>query len=416
MSSTVTAEPANPVPPRTGQWWFSLGRLAPAVLLGWLTLDLGLRLLPVERLGVSPITASQRFTRRHSPFIANVSMSVPAGSPGENAVRGNLPPTERRHAPLHFSTNAQGYRRNPEVLASESADVLIFGGDSFIYGANLSDEETLPAALTRVSGLPAFNGGRSHLIPMRLTDLDWLLSRLPRRPQDAVFVHLEQHRRSLPEHSLSESEGFLDDLRYTRWLVKGWLDASPLSNATRRLFRGLADDKLLPNIYEQNVVAYTLPDGQPMLFREFETLPARNPQDEATIRGTAEYIIEWARELQARGLETYVLLLPSRFTVYGPWLEEGELRPGVLRAAQDLRALEAELKSKGVRTINGLTVFQGTAAMDLRNGYLPYYREDNHWNLEGVERIARVLADSLAHSAPPGNDEPLARFAPTLNR
>ena len=414
MSSTATTEPAGPVPLRSAsRRWFHLGRLGPAVLTAWLTLDLGLRVLPVERLGVSPIAAAQRFSGRYSPFVANVSITLPAGSPGENAVRGNLQPTERRDAPLRFSTNRLGYRRNPEARASEIADLVIFGGDSFIYGANLSDEETLPAALTRASGLQVFNGGRSHLFPMRLSDVDWLLSHVPRRPRQAVFVHLEQHRRSLPEDSPSRSERFDDDLRYTRWLVIGWLGASPLSNATRRLFRGLADGKVLPNAYADNVVAYALPDGQPMLFRDSETFPARKPQDEATIAKTAEYIVEWVRELQTRGLETQVLLLPTRFTLYGPWLEQGELRPGVFRAAQDLRDLEAQLGEKGIRTINGLRVFQSTVVDDLRTGHLPYYREDNHWNPDGVRRIARVLADSLVPERPVARIEPLAAAAPT---
>ena len=89
--------------PERGRW--GLARLAPAVLVAWVVVDLGLRAMPVERLGVSPIVAAQRFAGRRSPFRASVSISVPAGSPGENAVRGNLPPTERR-GPLRFSTDA----------------------------------------------------------------------------------------------------------------------------------------------------------------------------------------------------------------------------------------------------------------------------------------------------------------------
>lgn len=417
MSSTGTAEPAGSGPSRAGaRRWFSLGRLAPAILLAWLALDFGLRLLPVERLGVSPLTAAQRFTGRHSPFVANASMSEPADTPGENAVRANLAPTERRDAPLRFSTNAFGYRRNPEAAPGDGADVLILGGDSFIYGASLSDEETLPAALTRASGLQAFNGGRSHLIPMNLADLDWLLQHLPRRPREAVFVHLEQHRRSLPEDGPGHSDGLLDDFRYARWLASGYLDVSPLGHATRRLFRRFADGKILPNAYQRNVDAYTLPDGQAMLFRDFETLPARRPQNSAATRRTAEYIVEWVRELRARGLETHVLLLPSRFTVYAPWLREDAHRAGAVAAAQDLTDLEAQLNGEDIRTINGLTVFQSTAASDLEARRLPFYREDNHWNADGVERIARVLADSLTPPEPPVRTEPMAGLTPAMNR
>lgn len=374
-----------------------LSRLAVVVLAGWLTLDLGLRFLPVERLGVSPITAAQRFTGRHSPFRAEVSIVVPAGSPGENAVRGNLPPTERR-PPLRFSTDNLGYRRNPEVPRGAPADVLFIGGDSFIYGANLSDEETLPAAFTRASGLLAYNGARSHLTPMMLSDLDWLLSQLPGVPGKAVLVHLEQHRRGgagLP----GERSNLEQDLRYARWLLKAWWDASPLSNATRRLFRRLSNNKVLPNVYEQQVDAYALPDGRSMLFRASETFPARVAQTTEVIRATSQYLEAWTRELQARGIQTWVLLLPTRFTLYGPWLVPPEQRAGVLRAVSDFQMLEAELKKQGLRTINGLEVFRQTAAEELASGNLPFYREDNHWTPAGVERIAHVLTDSL--NAPP---------------
>jgi hypothetical protein len=386
-----------------------LGLLAPAVLAGWLALDLGLRVLPVERLGVSPITAAQRFAGRHSAFRPNVSIAVAAGSPGENAVRGNLPPTERR-PPLRFSTDALGYRRNPAIAAGAAPEVLFIGGDSFIYGANLSDEETLPAAFTRTSGLSAYNGGRSHLIPMALDDLDWLLSRLPRVPRQAVLVHLEQHRRRLPRHGLDAAPSVLQGLKYARFVVNGWWGASPLSNATRRLFRGLADDRILPNVYGQDVLAYELPDGRPMLFRGSETFPARKPQTEAEIAGTAEYIIQWVRELEGRGLETHVLLLPTRFTVYGPFLDSGELRTTALQAVSDLYQLEAQLRSHGLRTINGLRVFQQAAVSDLGAGALPFYREDNHWTPEGVARIARILTDSLSHTRP---QAPVANPLPT---
>ena len=390
-----------------------LSRLAVAVLSGWLVMDVGLRFLPVERLGVSAITAAQRFTGRHSPFQANISIVVPAGSPGENAVRGNLPPTELR-PPLRFSTDDLGYRRNPEMPPGAAPDVLFIGGDSFIYGANLSDEETLPAAFTRASGLLAYNGGRSHLTPMRLPDLDWLLTHLPGAPTKAVLVHLGQHRRSTedqPGH-MSDLE---QDLRYVRWLWNGWWDASPLSNATRRLFRRLSNDKLLTNVYEQQVVAYELPNGRSMLFRDSETYPARIPQTPQQIRATSEYIEGWTRELSARGIQPHVLLLPTRFTLYGPWLVQAKKpRAGVLRAVGHFYLLEAELNKRGIRTINGLEVFRQTAVQDLAARELPFYREDNHWTPAGVDRIAEVLADSL--NPPPDTPPDTSRSASSASR
>ncbi|HYF40243.1 MAG TPA: hypothetical protein VD930_11175 [Gemmatimonadales bacterium] len=312
-------------------------------------------------------------------------------------MRGNLPSTEGRR-PLRFSTDALGYRLNPELPSGAAPDVLFIGGDSFIYGANLSDEETLPAVFTRVSGLLSYNAGRPNAAPMMLYDLDWLLKHFPRVPQTAVLVHLEHHRYNATDRPRS-TPGVWDELRLARRALSEWWTASPLSNATRRLFRHFADGKLLPNSYLQQVSAYSLPDRRPILFRDYETHPARVPQSGDQILATADNILAWTRALQGRGMEVYVLLLPTRFTVYGPWLVDGEARARVIRAAESFNQLAAELEGRGIRTINGLGVFQETAHEDLLSGDLPFYREDNHWNSRGVERIARLLADSVCQSA-----------------
>jgi hypothetical protein len=138
-----------------------------------------------------------------------------------------------------------------------------------------------------------------------------------------------------------------------------------------------------------------LPDGRSMLFRASETYPARIPQTPEEIRTTSEYIEAWTQEIHRRGMQTHVLLLPTRFTLYGPWLVHPEKRAGVLRAVDDFYGLEAELKKRGIRTINGLEILRQTAVTDLASLELPVYREDNHWSPEGVNRIARALADSL---------------------
>jgi hypothetical protein len=207
-------------------------------------------------------------------------------------------------------------------------------------------------------------------------------------------LHLVQHRRK-PRHVTSTTPSIIDHLRYARFVLACWWSASPLNNATRRLFRWLSDGNLLNNVYEQQVVAYPLPDGRQMLFRDSEMFPAEKPQSEDDIRNTADHIVTWTRALTDRGMNPIALLLPTRFTLYGPWLVQDDRRAGVSKAVEDFYRLEAELKRRGVRTVNGLQIFQQTAPQDLSTGELPFYREDNHWQPEGVERIARVLADSL---------------------
>ncbi|MDQ3208749.1 MAG: hypothetical protein M3Q37_09110 [Gemmatimonadota bacterium] len=388
----------EPIPHPSRCW--TLGRLAPAVLAGWLGLGVGLRLLPVERLGVSPIPAAERLSGRHAPFRPHVTMYTANGEGGQNALQANLPPTERR-GPLRFSTDRLGYRRNPEVPEQGAPEVLVLGGDSYTYGAHLSDEETLPPALTRHTGLATYNAGRSSGKPMTLEDLDWLLERLPGQPKIAVLVHLEHHFRRPPiEGAGPTREGTLAQVVYMKWLVAHWWQVSPLSNATRRLYRTLTNDRILPNRLKDATVVRELPGGSAILFRGYELSPARNPRDHETVEATAEYLAWWRDQLAARGIATHVLLVPTRYTTYGPWLERGSAQTAVRQAADNLYYLESELAERGIPTVNALTIFRETAAEDLRTGRLPVYREDNHWNASGVERVAAALAGALAGGTP----------------
>jgi hypothetical protein len=129
---------------------------------------------------------------------------------------------------------------------------------------------------------------------------------------------------------------------------------------------------------------------------------AREARTPADVRGVADYYTWWRDTLARRGIESYVLLLPTRYTLYGPWVERDGERGAALRAAAYLRALDDTLRARGIPTINGLDVLGPGMEQELRTGMLSFYREDNHWNARGVDRVAQAIAERVVAGAEEG--------------
>jgi hypothetical protein len=301
MGRTRGAPPAGPARDR----WLRLGRIAPLVLVLWAATDLGLRLLPPHLFRVNALLVALRRPGWYSSFQPNMSMRY--DYVGDAVRDGNLPPTETR-PPLRFSTDELGYRLNPYVPDGREADLLVLRGFSFIYGGALSDEETLPGALSRLAGIAAYNGARWHLdAQSRVADLDWMLSRLPVRPRRAVLVYLEHEnprRPTLGEEGLAGAAGDIHPalvrpvtalrtqyrrLRAVHRIAQRWWEFSPLEIMTRRLDRTLQNGRLLPNTLANEVRVLTLPDGRRIIFRAYELEPAQRLRGRADARATADY-------------------------------------------------------------------------------------------------------------------------------
>ena len=397
LSPPAETRPTS-VPPR--RW--GLGRLAPLVLVLWLTLDLVLRCLPDTWFDPHPLTLATAHSGPHSYFTPNFE-GVFRDWVGDAAREANLPASERRTT-YHMSADSLGFRRNPFTSPTKPADVLFLLGRSFLVGAALSDDETLPAAFTRASGLGAFNGAGSN----SLEDLDWLLERLPGRPWVAVLVLLEDDRGTIPAgggplpgrvgiHPALEpvAVALFERLNEAQWSLRQWWKVSPLETMASRLIKSVSDDRILPNEGRVGGRQLRLPDGRSMLFRRYEVQPAQAGRTDQDVERLAGYVEWWRDQLARRGMDSWVLLMPSRYTVYGPWLESGQAREGILRMEEYLNRLSRQIRRRGIHTLNALPIYRTSVEEEFETGELLFYREDNHWNARGVELIARVLADSL---------------------
>ena len=378
--------------------WWSIGRLGPCALLLWVLLELGLYVAGGPHIGA--VNQAIRHFRAHSPFSPNLKLEETFI--GEAAREANVRPLEAVRR-MRFSSNNLGFRTNPEYPNSEPPDVLVLGGTSFTYGAALSDKETFSAALTRVSGLKAFNAGRFHLDADGLPELDWLLERLPSHPRTAIFVYLEHQILAGRDGTI----GRLAELRRThpelnsniwnvRRIVQVWGRMSPLEIITQRFFKSLKDDRILPNPHRKKVRTLTLPDTDPMLIRDYELFPASWNRGQAQARSYTEYLEWYRQQLAARGMETLVVIIPTRYTVYAPVTERDDSRRAGAIAARDfLYMLEDVLTERGIRTVNAMRIFEQSRQRELETCELSFFRDDNHWNPRGVELVASAVAEAL---------------------
>jgi hypothetical protein len=390
--------------------FWSVGRIGPLILILWAALDVGLRFAPVGWLRLEPTQIATRRPGRFAPFIPNLRLEMNPWI-GELAVMGNLRPTETR-PPLSFTTDSLGFRNLPGS-GSSSARVVVMEGDSFTFGFSLSDNETFPAVLSSQLGVPVYNAGRFATDPERLIEMDWLFAHVRRGPLTVVYILQEfglpsidkQHDQKLYDkvgRYLLGADTYTpikDDLRYAKRFAELWTRISPLRIAAIRADKALNNDDLLPNAYRSNVVERTLPGGGRYLFDHQHLAVYFDPPDDEAVRKAAQYLAALKNEFARRGIDFWVLMLPEGVSVYGPWLfpEETERLRVAGRVPLADRMVHA-LAEENVRAVNGLEVLRPTAADDVRSGRLSYYREDHHWNVQGVTRLASAMAATLRES------------------
>lgn len=393
-----------PVPGRPPSRW-SVGTLIPLTIVAWAALDLGLRFVPMGWLNLYPYQIATRHPGRYSPFGPNLRLRQERPI-GELALMANLAPTETR-GPIRFTTDALGFRATPSAPPGKNVRILLMEGDSFTFGAGLSDDETFPELLSRGLNASAYNAGRFYTDPERLTELDWLLARLPRGPLTVVYVLLEPFDLDLDRRYDGGAIDRLgartlgaayfeakDELRYLRRWWQLWWGVSPLKILATRAWKTLCDDRILPNEYRKNVEERRLPDGRRFLLEHKNVERYLKPPDPGAVRKTAAYLAWLRDEVRARDADFWVLLVPEGVSVYGPWLLGKEL-PQVAEGLPYFDYLERELSRRRLKVVNGLAVLRKSAAREIETGELSYYREDHHWNPNGVRKISEALAGAL---------------------
>lgn len=403
MASGAAIAPGNktvspPAPAASQRGW--LGRIAMATFFGWIALHLALCLVPLRWFHVFPVQAARRPTGL-KPFIP--SLTIHDEKPvGELAVTANLDPLERRH-PVTFTTDEIGFRATPGGVAGRPPRIMVFEGDSFTFGAGLDQSETLPARLAGRLSTGVYNAGRFADEPEEAKQFRWLRDRLGMSRPVVVYAFIERtdpwHRRAgraaATLHRLLGSDNYSTGKEIFSLVnfYNPWNYRAPLKILATRWYKSLLNDRLLPNEYKHRLEIRQLADGRRILLEPHDIDRYRNPPDEGKLEAAASFLAEQHEWLEKEGASVLFLLIPERYTVYGPYIPGETLvhAPGTAY----LDRLEKALTARGFPVVNGLEVLRSSAARDMAEGRLSYHLEDHHWNRQGVDRISQAVAERL---------------------
>lgn len=368
-----------------------LGFLLPALLGCFFCLDVFSRLLPAAWFTFRPQEALGRFPVGDGPYFPGRTLFMPA-TYGDLANLGNLPAYREYHSQT-ASSDAFGYRNPPELVRNGNVEVFLLG-DSFSLGTSLNDEETISAYLNRVGFTRVYNmAGQDEIRP--LPQVLEMARRLRSPGGIVIYQHLERKSTPAAESLLclpvAHAGPFPRMRRLLRLVARDLRYYSPVKIICQRLQRALQNDRIFPNPYREHVVVRRLRNGRPMLF------PAADVNGDAPRSTDTSGLIRFAAALRPHGFCLVVLLVPNKYTVYGPLLAQQPTAAPV----SHLTDIQESLERAGITVVNPLPALQQAAHEALAHGRLVYWQDDTHWNAEGSRLAARLLAEKL--------EAPLAR-------
>jgi len=395
---------------------FPLRVLLPAVLGLFLVADLVSRLVPPHRIAFRAWEAVT--TRGLVGWVSKLLHPAPRAPLGilEPARHVDIPraygdlasmsnrPWMREYHRERFTTDALGFRN---VGSPSDPHVGVVVGSSFTVGSTLSDDETLPAQLSAILGGNVYNAGTrpnasTGWLAGDVQKIDRLLDSLKLSPgATLVFEYLEKTEPPLlPQQgapSGSESGGSLRAriehslrlLASVAHIVNEGASLSPFRITLRRWLRVLENDRIFPNSFADLAELAALRNGDQILFSR----PERAISEDATRRPElgVPYLRFLSEHLRARGLNFIVVLIPTQYSVYSPLTVEP--RPPTQGMAF-LATLEKKLREVGIVAVNVGPLLGAAAEKGLSDHHYVYWRDDTHWNKDGVGLAAGAIAAS----------------------
>lgn len=316
---------------------------------------------------------------------------------GDLAAMGNYP-SFRQYRREVFTTDEFGMRNRPAAHSKPWAGIV--AGTSFSVGSGVGDDQTLSAQLGQILDRPIYNAAHSDIGDEH--QLRKLLERLGLK--DGVVVVDMTDGAPLPSLSdlRPEQEGAPPDKWEARFgsrtrefhmirnTSRAWLAQSPLKLTIYQGFKRIENDAIFPNRFADLVVPEELSNGDPVLLAAFQT---KTEYSSPAIAEATSFCQGLATMLRRYHMDLLVVLIPSQYRIYGPLLRHPREPFG---ADPILEGLESGLRAVGVPTVN-LTPVLTTAARDgLATHRYFYFRDDTHWNAEGIALAAAAIAPKVS--------------------
>ena len=389
--------------------------LIPSLLLVSLLVDVTLRFVPPGMGYFRAWEAASLFATADGSFAPNFHYDN-THSYGDLANFGNLPRFRQYHREV-FTTDEFGFRNSANASSGEMPAAIVVG-DSYAVGSGVSDGDTLSAQLMScLSGRRVYNGAGDHpswkmsskliqRLHMRGGLVIWEVSERSRLPRSVAF-----ETPHLPGRTARNAQPSSE--AYRLWQsVNHWTDShlaySPLRSYLTRSYRKVENGAWLPNTPAKSVLVGQLRNGDSMLFLDSEVDNFYKPQYD-----NGAYLAEINDLVHAGGNDLIVLLVPDKYGVYYPLLnEEGQSAPV---GESHLDHLERELHRLGVPVVNLMGPLRAQAAAGLQTRDYNYAIDDTHWNRVGIQTAAREILRAWSNRAGSVSDVPVRPPAsPTL--
>jgi acetyltransferase AlgX (SGNH hydrolase-like protein) len=144
---------------------------------------------------------------------------------------------------------------------------------------------------------------------------------------------------------------------------------------------------ILPPPGELPTVGGQLANGATMIFYSGDVELTLDPNR----RIAPDYLVWLHGELAKQRLELTVLIVPTKYQVYGPLMHD----PSAPRPHDDaLRRLADDLTARGVFAVNVTDALRRQAAEDLRRGEYDYFLDDTHWSDRGIAAAAGTFVEA----------------------
>jgi hypothetical protein len=303
---------------------------------------------------------------RVGPFYPNITLEMTEqGDLGHHTARA----VEKR---VEWKTDEWGFR-NDRFIADP--DVLIVG-DSFVAGTGLSQDQTLTAQLTAMTGhrLKIYN-----MAPATLDDMVFLMQNgIMHKPKLLIFSMVE---RNVPKPVTGDlSRPF--DVNTASYNVKRKLYGLTGFDAFYdRLTRFYDIRWAQARINKQQGSGLVSPVDHRMLFLQGKKSLAKA---DARLKSVTRVITSYKQYCDAQKIDFLFLPMPNKETVYYdlvPFPSQPDL----------LFRLDSALHPLGIRTLNVLPLYNH----ERRNGALLYHPDDTHWNGYAARLVATEIKKYL---------------------
>ena len=282
---------------------------------------------------------------------------------------------------INFHTDSLGFRNRQDYTGQR----FVLFGDSFVVGNGSNQDAILSEVLMRDHGIPNYNAGYPGEIDS-YEERFMLLQRAYGADFKGVVVVYEGNdfpcvekraRRRLAESIAKRTPARASATTYIPNFVR--------KLESYRLFFGLTRRLWWVHFKASEVVVVEEYGGRDVAFLASHVQKVKQPKVCAW-NDHSEFFQSIANHV------ALVMFVPTKYRVYASLPQDGRVAPPVSSAATHMAELARDLSFPYLDLTSALIA---ESERLLQNGQYTYWRDDTHWNQNGIRIAAAAIADHL---------------------